>query len=78
MSLWRVELQDTSIHYSYLYWKFSTINVYYFPNKEKKMLHKKQTLTGGLGLHPSKDRKLTRSYDDNAFPTLVTPQKNVS
>lgn len=42
------------------------------------MLHKKQTLTGGLGLHPSKDRKLTRSYDDNAFPTLVTPQKNVS
>ena len=54
------------------------MNVYYFPNKEKKKLHKKQTLTDGLGLQSSKDRKLTRSYDDNAFPTLVTPQKNVS
>lgn len=53
------------------------MDVYYFPNKEKKRCIKKRTLIDCLGSDSPKDRRLTGECDQSAFSTSITLQ-NVS
>lgn len=54
------------------------MDVYYFPNKEKKYcIKKKWTLVDGLGSDSPKERRLTGECDHSAFSTSIA-LRNVS